>query len=73
MGSRTVVYSLVMGLWLAEISLQYGSGPVGSRTVVYSLLVRLWVVEQYYTVRLRACGYQNSSIQSGNWSGVAEQ
>ena len=38
-GSRTVVHSLVMGLFL-------------SRTVVYSLVMGMWVVGRWYTVWL---------------------
>ena len=33
-GNRTVVYSLVMDLLVADISIQSNTGPVGSRTVV---------------------------------------
>ena len=41
LGSRTILYSQVMGLWVAES----GNWSVGSRTVAYCLVVGLCVAE----------------------------
>ena len=46
MGDGTVVYSLVVGLWVVEQYVQSGNGTVGSRTVIFSLVVDMWVIEQ---------------------------
>ena len=48
MGSGTVVYSLIVGLWLADshIHVESGSGHVGSTAVVYGPVMALWVAEQ---------------------------
>ena len=48
MGSRTVIYSFVMGM--LNSSIQSGYGPAGSRTVVYNLIMGMLVAENYYKV-----------------------
>ena len=56
MGSRTVVFSIVFGLWvvysmvkgcwLRKRSTQSSTGHVGSKIEVYSLVVGLWLAGQ---------------------------
>ena len=47
MGSRAVVYNLVMGLYVTySSSIQSGNGHVESRQVVYSLVLGMLVAEQ---------------------------